>query len=133
MDDWMDGGHGACLLRVRENADVVSAALHHFESDRTAMLSFVVMPNHVHALFAVHVDWTLEEVVQSWKSYTAKQINRRMGRTGQLWQKDYFDRLVRDGRHFGNCVRYIRGNGPNARLPESSFSLWESELAKNIE
>ena len=66
------------------------------------------MPNRVHALFVLHADWTLAEMIRSWKEYSARQINARLGRKGSLWKRDYFDRLVRDDRHFANCLRYIR-------------------------
>ncbi|MCB1235352.1 MAG: transposase [Verrucomicrobiae bacterium] len=134
MDEWLDAGSGSCVLRSPANAQFVKDALLHFEGERTAMLSFVVMPNHVHGLFVLNADWRLEALIQSWKRYSAVRINRRENRTGNpLWQKDYFDRLVRDSRHFGNCVRYIRRNPEKARLRAGEFILWESELAREIE
>jgi putative transposase len=48
-------------------------------------------------------------------------------------QRDYFDRLVRDEKHFANCVRYIRRNPAKARLHSGEYILCESELARNIE
>ncbi len=111
IDEWMDAGYGSCLLRNSGNAEVVKEALLYFESGRTAMLSFVIMPNHVHALFALNAEWTLEKMLHSWKRNSSVQINRQSGSEGTpLWQKDYFDRLIRDQKHFGNCVRYIRRN-----------------------
>ena len=49
-----------------------------------------------------------------------------------FWQRDYFDRLVRDEKHFANCVRYIRRNPEKAQLSKGEFILWESELAKGV-
>ena len=65
------------------------------------------MPNHVHILVSLSVNEDLAKVVASWKSFTSRQINGELGRDGPLWQKDYFDRLIRDKDHFGNVVRYI--------------------------
>ena len=132
IDRWLDAGSGSCVLREPENAAILKSALLHFEGDRSAMVSFVIMPNHVHLLFVLRPGWRLEEVVHSWKSFSAKQINRRTGRGGVLWQKDYFDRLVRDSEHLGNCVRYIRTNPEKAGLRSRGFVLWESEIAKSI-
>jgi hypothetical protein len=50
-----------------------------------------------------------------------------------LWQRDYFDRLVRDQQHLANCVRYIRRNPVKAKLSKEDYILSESELAKALE
>jgi putative transposase len=132
IERWLDAGHGACLLRRSDCANVVADTLRHFESERVVMISFVIMPNHVHALFVQNPVWPLEKLLQSWKRFTTREINKLLGRTGNLWQRDYFDRLVRDGEHFANCVRYIRRNPEKANLPRDEFILWESERARVI-
>jgi putative transposase len=132
IERWLDAGHGACLLRSRDNVEVVAKALHHFEGVRVVMISFVVMPNHVHTLFVPSPEWALDKLLRSWKGFTTRQINKMHSRAGRLWQRDYFDRLVRDAKHFANCVRYIRRNPEKARLSGGEFILWESDLAKCI-
>ena len=132
IERWLDVGYGACLLRRGECAQIVAAALNHFEGVRVAMISFVVMPNHAHALFVQNPEWPLEKVIRSWKGFTAREINKLLERSGSLWQRDYFDRLVRDEKHFANCVRYIRRNPKKASLNEGEFILWESEIARGI-
>ena len=128
----LDAGNGSCLLRRPECAQVVAETLRHFEGERVAMISFVVMPNHVHALFVQNRKWPLEKLIHSWKRFTTRQINKLLGGSGSFWQRDYFDRLVRDEQHFGNCVRYIRRNPEKAKLPPSEFMLWQNEMALGI-
>ena len=111
----------------------LTATLRHCEGDRYALHSWVAMPNHVHVLASLHPDARLEVEVGAWKSVSARGINRHLGRRGTLWQEDYFDRLVRDARHFANCVRYIRRNPEKARLRQGEYELWESDLAREIE
>ena len=132
IERWLDAGHGACLLRQPECAEVVAEALRHFERERVVMISFVVMPNHVHALFVQNQVWPLEKLLQSWKRFTTREINKPLKRTGNLWQRDYFDRLVRDEKHFANCIRYIRRNPEKARSPPNEFIRWESKTALAI-
>ncbi len=132
MDQWLDQGHGSCVLRNSAHAEVVAKALRFFAVERTSMISFVVMPNHVHVLFTLNSDWKLDEIIHSWKRHSSLDINRATGQTGPLWQKDYFDRLIRDPAHLHNCVRYIRNNPVKARLRAGEYVLYESELAKNI-
>ena len=96
------------------------------------MVSYVIMPNHVHALFTMHPKWELTKVVQTWKSHSGKLINQATGQTGTFWQKDYFDRIVPDFKHFGKCVRYIRNNPAKAKLRDGEFLLYENDLAKRV-
>ena len=132
MERWLDEGHGSCLLRRHDCAEIVAETLRHFEGERVAMISFVVMPNHVHALFAQNPEWALEKLNRSWKGFTARQINKLLGRSGNFWQRDFFDRLIRDEKHFANVVRYVRRNPEKAGLRANEFRLWESELAREI-
>ena len=132
-NSWLDGGHGSCVLRRHDCAAIVAEALRHFDGERCAQIAWVVMPNHVHAVFVLNPAWPLEKIILSWKGFTARRINPLIGRTGNFWQRDYFDRLVRDVRHLANCLRYIRRNPSKAGLHAGEFVLYESELAKGIE
>lgn len=132
LEERLDEGCGACWLRRRDCAEIVTEALRYFDGERVAMISFIVMPNHIHALFVQNSEWPLAKLIRSWKGFTAREINKLLGRSGTFWQRDYFDRLVRDEKHFANCVRYIRRNPGRAKLPPSEFLLWESDLARAI-
>ena len=132
LERWLDEGHGSCVFRRHDCATIVAETLRHFEGDRAVMISFAVMPNHVHALFVQNSEWPLEKLIRSWKGFTARQINKLLGRTGSFWQRDYFDRLVRDEKHFFNCVRYIRRNPQKANLGSKEFILWESPIVRDI-
>jgi REP element-mobilizing transposase RayT len=133
IERWLDAGHGSCVLRRHDCAEVVAEALRHFDGERIAQIAWVVMPNHVHAVFVLNPAWPLEKVILSWKGFTARRINPLIGRKGNFWQRDYFDRLVRDARHLANCIRYSRRNPTKARLHAREFVLYASELAKGIE
>ena len=125
-------GYGSCLLKNPENAAQIEKSLFYFEDQRSQMLSFVVMPTHVHLVYISHPDWPMEKLIATWKKNSAREINRQENRRGNLWQKDYFDRLIRDRDHFIRCVRYIRNNPQKANLSSGEYSLYESELAKSI-
>ena len=132
IERWLDAGYGSCLLRRPECAQIVSETLRHFEGERVVIVSYVVMPNHVHAVFVQNLEWPLEKLIQSWKRFATREINKLLNRSGSFWQRDYFDRLVRDEKHFANCVRYIRRNPEKAKLTTGHFILWESEVARSI-
>ena len=133
IDKWLDANHGSCVLRSQAFRDVVADSLAYSEGQRYELLSWIIMPNHIHIGCVLHPDWLLEKVVFTWKRRTAGTINEMRGAQGQFWQHDYFDRLIRDGQHLRNVIRYIRRNPVKARLRETEFTLWESELAKAVE
>ncbi|PYJ70176.1 MAG: hypothetical protein DME76_06465 [Verrucomicrobia bacterium] len=111
---------------------VVDETLRHFDGKRLALISSIVMPNHIHALLVQHPEYSLEDLLHSWKTFTSRTINRLLGHSGTLWQRSYFDRLVRDEKHFRNCVRYIRRNPEKAYLVAGEYILYESDVAKAI-
>jgi REP element-mobilizing transposase RayT len=68
------------------------------------------MPNHVHVLIETREGYPLGAVAHSWKSFTAKEANAILGRAGNFWMPDYFDRFIRDERHYWATVAYIENN-----------------------
>lgn len=85
------------------------------------------MPNHVHVLVSPRAEWTLESVLHSWKSYTAKEINRQPGQQGVFWVDETFDHMVRSAAQLLHFRNYIRENAAKARLSGGEFTLWERE------
>lgn len=126
----MDEGRGACLLRELENAAIVQAALQHFDGERYRLLAWVIMPNHVHVLMEQIERHRLGDVLHSWKSFTAKEINKRRRGTGTVWAADYFDRFIRDEEHFAAMVRYIEGNPVKAGLVATAAEWRFSSAAR---
>lgn len=91
------------------------------------------MPNHVHALIETKPGFPLEGVVHSWKSFTSKQINKILGRRGQIWEADYFDRYIRDENHLTAVVDYIEKNPVKAGLVDKAGAWPWSSAARNAE
>ena len=74
-----------------------------------------VMPNHFHILIRPLKDengeyYMLDSIMHSIKSYTAHEINKLLNRKGQVWLKDYVDRIVRNDRDKQNVINYILAN-----------------------
>ncbi|HID22932.1 MAG TPA: hypothetical protein EYP14_11110, partial [Planctomycetaceae bacterium] len=96
LERWLDAGYGECLLQRPQVRAIVEQALRHSDGERYYLDEFVVMPNHVHVLVTPRPGHSLSKIVQSWKSFTAHVINNLLGRRGALWQKEYFDHIVRN-------------------------------------
>ncbi|MBS1810610.1 MAG: transposase [Acidobacteria bacterium] len=116
IEAYLDSGYGSCYLRDSRIAEVVQNALLHFDHDRYALHAWVIMPNHVHVLFTPLNAWEWGKILHSWKSFTAHECNKILERQGELWQKDPFDRYIRDEQHFANARAYIENNPVKAGL-----------------
>ena len=112
----LDEGHGACHLKDDRVALMVANALKHFADARYKLFAWCVMPNHVHALFQPLGEFDLSNTLHSWKSFTAKEANKLLGRTGGFWQRESYDHLIRDPADFNHHFRYIRENPSAAGL-----------------
>jgi carbamoyl-phosphate synthase large subunit len=124
-EDWLDRGHGSCLLRDLRTAEIVADALRFFDGERYHLDAFVVMPNHVHALVQPAGNNSLSEILHSWKSFTANEINRVTSGVEELWMHESYDHIVRDWEELLNWRRYIAGNPEKARLRDTEFVLHE--------
>ena len=121
IESFLDQGYGSCVLREPRIGSMVEDVLLHFDGLRYRLVEWVMMPNHVHLLVEFFSEWLLPEILRSWKSFTAHEANRFLGRTGQFWQEDYFDRFIRDTKYFERAKQYIRENPVTAglvKLPE---------------
>ncbi len=112
MQEWLDKGMGLCLMKDQGIRELVQNALLHFNSIRYTLYAFTVMPNHVHVCFMPKPGFHAADIIQTWKSYSARMINRSLQRTGIVWQREYFDRYVRNPQHFERVIRYIVRNNP---------------------
>jgi putative transposase len=126
LEEYLDRGLGQCWLGRPEIAGMVEGALRFFDGVRYQLRAWVVMPNHVHVLLETLSD-PLAKVIQSWKSFTAKEANRRLGRTGVFWEREYWDTWMRDQAQERKAVRYLEGNPVKAHLvAEPAAWRWSS-------
>jgi len=84
-------------LRFEERT-VVQKTLLLAERGGHSLDAYVVMNDHVHVLVRPAATRRLEDLVQAWKSTSAHLIKRSSDRHGSVWQREYFDRVVRDER-----------------------------------
>ena len=89
---------------------------------------FVVMPNHLHGLIMITDDSRrggsrtaptgatskrkpLGRLIGAFKTVSTKQVNRLHGRSGSpLWQRNYFEHVVRNEESLTKIRQYIRDN-----------------------
>ena len=127
VEAFLDSGIGECWLRDFAIAGIVSDALHYFDGERYRLHAFCIMPNHVHVLVeTLTAAFPLEKIVHSWKSFTSNRINQVLRRTGQVWQHESFDHIVRDEAEYKKQFAYILNNPRKAGI---SAPTWPEQDA----
>ncbi|MBR3491827.1 MAG: transposase [Bacteroidales bacterium] len=117
VDKWLDHGYGECILQSEDIRKIVVDALLFYHGKRYILHHFVIMPNHVHLLITPIGDDTVMKSIGSVKQFTANAINKLLGRSGEVWQRNVFDRMVRDANNYEKYVQYINQNPCNL-LPD---------------
>ena len=52
----------------------------------------------------------LEEIMHSIKRFTARECNKLLKRTGQFWQHESYDRIIRDRKELFYILKYVLDN-----------------------
>lgn len=108
---------GRCLLDVLERHDAVRLDV------------FVVMPNHIHLLlwiseqpgvepasgppreFAKPIAGSLSTVIGAYKAEVSRRARRAgLAPVGPLWQRNFWDHIIRNERELANVRNYIQTN-----------------------
>jgi putative transposase len=87
----------------------------HWHKERIFLYAVVVMPDHVHLLFTTLESrageiYSNQQIMKNIKGASARAINSFLGREGHVWQKGYFDTLIRNEEMLRQKVSYIINN-----------------------
>jgi REP-associated tyrosine transposase len=102
----------------------------HFAHVKVAQ--FVVMPNHLHAIlildvgaryivpgdrgtrtpeqFRKPVTGSVPTIVRTFKAAVTRRTARELKWPGDIWQRNYYERVLRDGKEYAQASRYIAEN-----------------------
>lgn len=88
----------------------------------------VVMPNHLHGMIRLEKQVKMRQktsmyspnrkikpgslpvIVRSFKSAVSLRAKKELGWHGDVWQRNYWERVIRDGKEFADVTRYIAEN-----------------------
>ena len=76
---------------------------------------FIIMPNHVHGLLWIAdvsepQRESLGAIIGAFKSLAPREVNAMLKRKGSLWQRNYYERVVRNEAELNAIRRYIDEN-----------------------
>ena len=116
IEYYLDQNYGESWLRVPEIANILQETLLKWDGERYRLIAWVIMPNQGHILFSPFEGHRVSDIMHSIESFTAHFANDLLKRKGRFWAKEYFDRYIRDQRHFANTLAYIENNPVKAKL-----------------
>ncbi len=97
------------LLQSDRMAGLLVEVLLHYRADRKYLLhEFVVMPDHFHLLLTPVV--TLERALQFIKGGFSYRAKKEGIFAGEIWEKSFYDRRVRDLAEYRAFCLYIQLN-----------------------
>jgi len=117
----LDQGQGEAWMKQPEIAKIVRDGVLHFAGERYDLGAWCVMPNHVHLILRPHEGHALSDILHSIKRHTAREANKFLGRTGDFWQKESYDHIIRDADDYWNQREYVLHNPKSAGLDDWEF------------
>ncbi len=116
IEMYLDQNYGERWLSDARIATLFQNSILHLDGKKYRLIAWVIMPNHVHILIETLPGYSVAEIMQTLKSFTSHEANKILERKGSFWFKEYFDRYIRNARHYNATVRYIEENPVKARL-----------------
>ena len=118
-------------------AKLVGETLHTMDRSAYRLDSYSIMSNHVHTIFCPFVSEeniqeikdeeghplfvsqypSLSQIMHSTKGRSARECNRLLNRSGEFWEHESFDHVIRPGK-FEKTLRYVLNNPVKAGLVE---------------
>jgi len=94
------------------------------------------MPDHCHLLLTPlrkSDGWyySLPEIMHAVKGASARRINVLLGRSGAVWQEEFFDYVLRSNESLAEKVEYVCQNPVRAELVKSANEyswLWKGAI-----
>lgn len=105
-------------IRLSEYGKIVKNELNKINSiyDNTVKISkYVIMPNHIHLIIDIdnpdigrtQFAPTISRIIKQFKGAVTKQIGF------SLWQRSFYDRIIRNGKEYSAYWQYIENNPVN--------------------
>ncbi len=114
-DDPKDVGEtfGLPLKNLSNTGKIIDEEINKINSiyENVEIDKYVIMPNHIHMIIILHNEGgrsktspTISRIIQQFKASISKKIGY------SIWQKSFYDHIIRDERDYENICNYIETN-----------------------
>jgi putative transposase len=92
------------------------------------LLAYCFMPDHLHLLVEGSEGSDLAQLMKAFKQTSSFDYKQRVGRL--LWQRSYYDHILRGPDELRPAIEYILGNPVRAGLVENprAYPFWGGEV-----
>jgi len=106
-----------------EERDLIKENILFGKDKRYRVYAYCVMDDHIHAVIQPLQGEDLARIMHTWKSCSTNQLQRRFGREGQIWDSEYYDRIIREEDDLLEKCEYVLTN-PQRRWPDIREYRW---------
>jgi REP element-mobilizing transposase RayT len=104
------------------------------------LVAFVIMPEHLHMILIPKNHKNVSQIMHSLKSFSSKEINATVRKTGPIWQKGFRDFTIGSQKVLMQKINYIHENPvrrgivdkPEDYLYSTADNVNEHDLAKYL-
>ena len=104
--------------------EIIEPLIFSVKKNHIYLAAFVIMPDHWHALLAVHSPWTLPQLMKSVCNWVSRKTSHILKGKDTIWQDGYHDTRIRSSKQFQYVLDYIENNPVKKELV-NSISLWK--------
>ena len=106
----------------KENINLMREILFEYDNSLYELIAFAIMPNHIHIL--IKQKKSLKEIIKQIKGKSAFLLNKKLNKKGKFWANEYYDKAIRDEKHFFITIEYILQNPIKAELKDSTQRVY---------
>lgn len=114
---------GPMWLKDRRTAEIIIESIHHRDGKLYDLYAYCIMSNHVHMIFKHIIDSSrksskhpISDILRDLKKFTARKCNTILNRSGDFWQVESYDHLIRDNDELVTQIEYTLQNPVKAGL-----------------
>ena len=115
------------VFRSNSCCEIVFNSIEWLEANgRWEYYCVMIMPDHVHIVAELKQSYKLEQLMHSWKRYSAREINELKGWKGRLWKEGYHDHGIRKEESLWEIILYCYYNPVRKGLVQkpSEYPFW---------
>ena len=122
---------------LRENLSQIEQKLvlrHIINGDKTyyRLVAAIVMPDHVHQILMPNAGYSLSRIMKGIKGVTSRQINLLRKTSGQIWQHESFDRIIRNDSEYLEKLNYMLNNSVKRGLVDDPWEYYGWHINRDI-
>ena len=121
MDQYLDSSQNGTLL-YGEVLEKIRDYYLGYDKNVFELVALSIMPNHIHVLLKQND--TMTNVMRVLKGGAGHIVNKTLGRKGAVWSRDYYDKAIRDEKHFWVVYEYIKYNAVKANLNDAQSRFY---------